>query len=649
MKNKILLKRRTLLEGYPSESSSYFAAKLLNTFGVTVDKVEKLNDVHVKLISDFYGINIPKSFYSNPQDLNYFTCSELILEQLVSYLVIAGNEHSDDKELFNRIELFKKVLPNYEEGKEVVLREYKIVSKQEAEEILVEYAENLAEYTRPWSLTETDEFIWLYENAYYQGQKIKSKDNTVTMFEKYVNPVFAKSLDQKDVVKLSISMKGEPKKLSFNEDEINKLTIAIANCYKTKLTKKQAKFFNTLRKHLKVDVAQVDHSDSPLKLAVEFVNENKIIEAAKVLSKNGSLLERNLKWLLSRANPLEQIEIMKLVKVSNPIVSIQLMQGLTAEENGARTFTFYAKNKVRTHIETEAETRNRKSILSEGTKKFISEIFLEKVKDYYRSLPSLGKVYISDTFKKIALPLNTSASGSGLDVIPVGSRLSIKGDYIRTFTYWNNVFDIDTSVSFLHPTKGIEEMYYGNFSTKLFGSSALASGDNRAKDGSEYIDFKLSELKELGYTHAVYSLNGFGGTLNEGEIFTGYQNKDNLDTTTWSPKNIEMKIQVKGNSRAFMAFAIDLDTNEIVILNQMLESNSRTIDKDDFKSIERYLDGSYLDIFNVAEIASLRGEVVDLPEDADTVFSNDYKQTNTEKKQLIISTFDVDKLVKLLN
>lgn len=650
MKNKILLKRHVLVDmGNADENYEYLAAKLLNTFGVVVDKPQRLNHIHVKQISEFFGINIPSSFYNNPQDLKYFTCDELLVERLVSYFKIEfiTGVDSDNQEDFDRVEIFKKALPNYEEGKEVKFREYKIVTREDANELLKEYADNLSSYTRPWSLTEKDEFIWLYENGYYAGSKIRSKDNTIEMFNKYEVAVFAKSLDQKDVVKLSIQMKGEKKQLSFTEQEITKLKIAVENCYEVPLSKKQAKYFNTLNKHLKTGKKKFTNELSPYKQATKLVNQGDIVGAARVFAKNGSLLERNLAWLLSRADEIQVAEIMELVKVNNPLVSIQLVNGLLKNSRENRTFTYYVNNKIRKYTETDSERMWRKSVLTEGIKKLVKEIMDKKIDNYYRELPTIGKVYINEIFKKVSIPLNTSATGSGLDVLPVGSRLPITFDNIRTFTYWNDVRDIDTSVTFIKDGKvSGTPLFWGTYDKKQFGNSALTSGDDRSSNGSEYIDFRISELKQLGYTHAVYSLNGYGGNLNQGEIFTGFQNKDNLDTQAWSFKNIEAKIQVKGDSRAYIAFAIDFETREVIIVNQMLESGSRVVTTDDYKSIKQYLDKTYLENFNVYKIASLRGEVVETPEEAEIVFDNDYVITDEQKQ---IKTFEVDKIVKLLN
>lgn len=651
MKNSILLKNHYLMGSINDNNYEYLAAKLLNTFGVIVDKPNKLNHIHVKLISEFFGLNIPSSFYNNPQDLKYFTCGELLLEQLVSYFKIEfiTGVNSENKEDFERIEIFKKVLPNYEEGKEVVFRKYTILSKEEADDVLFEYTENLSNYNRPWSLSEKDEFIWLYENGYYKGTKLNSKDNTIEMFNKYEVADFAKSLDQKDIVKLSIQMKGEQQNLIFTEDEISKLTIAIKNCYPTKLTKKQAKYFNTLNKHLKTNLKIVTNKLSPYKIATMKVKENDIVGAAKIFANNGSMLERNLVWLLSRADYNQAREIMDLVKVNNPLVSIQFVNGLLETNNDNRTFKFHKNNKIKKHVETDEERKYRKSIISENTKKLVREIMNEKIDDYYRNQPSLGKVYIEDIFKKIALPLNTDASSSGLDVVPVGSRLPIKGDYIRTFTYWKGVTDIDTSVSFIKNGKICgEPLYWGNYNKKAYGLSALTSGDDRSRDGAEYIDFKISELKHLGFTHALYSLNGFGGTLNEGEIFTGYQNKDNLDTQTWSSKNIETKIQVKGDSRTFLAFAIDFSTNEIIMINQMLTSDNRVISSKDFEITKQHLNSKYLEAFNIYKIVSLRSELVENPEEADIIFAENSIGYKLNDKQKLITTNNIAKFINIL-
>lgn len=653
MINKILVKRGYLLNTEENSSNSiYYAVKLLNEFGVEVDRPKFLTQLNVETISSFYGKNIPKGFYANPQDTKYFTCDELLLEQLVSYYNIEYIEgvNSKNEKAFDRIELFKKVLPNYKEGDEVVLRKYKIIDKEEAEQVLKEITQDYCKYTRPWSEDELVEVKWLVLNQYYDGEYICCKDNAIALFLEYKNATFAKMLDKKDVVKLSVQIKGEQQELVYNEGEKMLLEVAIKNAYDCPLSKKQAKYFNTMAKKLGVKLNKESNLNSPYRLAKVALKYENVLKAANIFAENGSLLERNLVWLLSRAKERDLESIINLVKVNNPIVLYQLLQGITNDDyEQPRVFGFYNNKRLKHHKETEYEFKYRKSKLSLSVKNALVCILHDKIEQSYREMPKLGKLYIDKEFLNIALPTNTSATGSGLDILPVGSRIKITEDYIRTFCYWNNAYDIDASAVMLRdisiPSSTADMFYWGNYHTKGFGDSALCSGDNRGKNGAEYQDFKISELLEKGYKYVIYTLNGYASDLNAGEIYCGYQNKKDLNTQAWSSKNIVIKIHVKGNSRAYMGFAIDLENKEMIILNQILDSSTRIVSPVTVDSIKEYLSQSYLSTFNMYTLLSYRGELVDNKEEADYVFDRDYIGN---ENQIVIKPFEIEKLVSLL-
>lgn len=651
MLEKILVKRGYLLDnGEHSSQAPYFAAKLLNQFGVEVDKPALLSKANVKVIADFFGKNIPNGFYANPQDTKYFTCEELLIEKLVSYFVIENVEgvNSKNENAFDRIELFKKALPNYKDGDEVVLRKYKVIASPD--EILEQIVEDYCNYTRQWSNDEFTEIKWLFMNGYYKDQHIKCKDNAISLFLEYKNSKFAKMLDKKDVVKLSIELKGEYKEFSYTDDEKMLLKLAIQNAYDCPLSKKQAKYFNTIARKVKAKLKRETNKQSPYRLAKIKLKNGDILGAASILAQNGALLERNLVWLLSRASFDDLKSIIDMIKTDNPIVLYQLLQGITKDDyNNPRIFKFYAKRTLKNHIETSYEFKYRKSKLSLGVKDALNSLIKQKIKDAYTCMPKLGKIYINDEFKNIALPINTSASGSGLDVLPIGSRLKITDDYIRVFCYWNNAFDIDTSAIMLKdvnsPINPTDILYWGSDYAKKFGDSALTSGDDRSANGAEYQDFKISELLEKGYKYVIYTLNGYGAILNEGTIYCGYQNKKDLDTKAWSAKNIATKIQVKGNTRQYMGFAIDLENKEMIILNQILDGDNRVIRPETVNAIKDYLSRTYLSTFNMFDLLSCRGEVVDNAEDADMVFDRNY--IGNENQQ-VVKPFQVEKLVSLL-
>lgn len=647
----ILVRRGYLLAQQKQEAAqwaAYYAAKLLNTFGVMVDKPKQVTQEHVKLISDFYGVNIPRSFYSNPQDLKYYTSTELLIEQLVSYINIewVDGVFSTDPRTFDRIDIFKKVLPNYREGDEVVFRNYKIVDPSESITILQEIAKNLTLYTRKWSETESEEFRLLFDKGYVSKELVlKSKDNAIEMFNLTTLPQFARSLDQKDVVKLSVDMVGEQKELSFTSDQARILRVAIRNCYATALSKRQAKFFTQLTNKLDKRV-DVDNSRSPYKRAKQLIDQGQVVEAARVFARSGSLLERNLVWLLSRAKISEIQSIVDLIEVKNPIVAVQMLQSLVKTTQGPRTFKFYNNRRVKNHVETATEAKYRKSILTKGIKDELTKGIYRKIDEYYMSLPKLGKVYVNDIFANIPLPFNTSASGSGLDVMPVGSRMMLTENKIRSFVFWKGIYDVDSSMTFIHKDGGLVELGFWNYHGKQLGNDALHSGDDRSNNGSEYIDIDLEQLIERGFEYAVYGINGFQSDFNVGETYAGFQFKKDLNTKVWQPNNIQMKIKVSGKSKAFFVFGIDLINKQAVVLNQMAASESRVLSQSDVAGIKQLLDKTTVDIFNVARIAKLRAtEVVTDPALADVVFDKDYVALEGQKA---VRPSDIEKIVAIL-
>jgi hypothetical protein len=637
-----------------SDKSAYLNAYLLANFGIVVDKPELLTKEMVNQISDEFHLNVPKSFYNNPQDLRYFTRNELLVEQIISYFAY-GSE-------LGRIEIFAKDLPEYVVGDELKLRTFYIVTEEEANDILYDIANAYCAYTRPFSNDELAEFVTLFTNKFYDGQEIKCKDNIISMlvFDKSL----ARFLDKKDIVKMSIKKFGDKAdfkntKLLLDKTmlklELDDLASYIPYVKHCPMSKKQAKYFNKIVSLCGLKFKEkASNIESPDKFALALMNDGDVVGAAKVYAASGSMLERRIKMLLSRANPKEAVEILNMLPASNPIVLYQLMSNLSKDDNNARTFTYFYNNKVRTYRETDYEAKYRKSRLNESTCKFLSDICVEKIKDYYRSLPTFGKVYVADNFYKLGIPTNTSASGKGIDVLPIGSRMPVNGSKVRTFVHWKDAFDIDSSLIIVDKDNDITTQGWFNYGSKHFGNDILFSGDITGANGAEYFDIDLDALATKGYKYVIQTFHGYMSKLNSGEIYAGYQNKENFNTKAWDPKNIEMQFKVFGDSRACVAFAIDIQTREVIILNQIMESDDRVVSSDGFKTIEKYLQPDYLTV-NIGMIAACRGELVSDPAEANVVFDDTYVQTVEENEfadvteQDIIRSYELEKLVSFVN
>jgi hypothetical protein len=400
------------------------------------------------------------------------------------------------------------------------------------------------------------------------------------------------------------------------------------------------------------------NAQSPDRRALKFLAEGDVVSAARIYAESGSMLERRIRMLISRANPKEACEIIDMLPANNPVVLYQLLSTLSADDSEPRTFTFFSNNKVRVHHETEYEATYRKSKLNAATRDFLAEAMLEKIREYYNNLPKLGKIYVNDTFYKIGMPTNTSASGKGIDVLPIGSRIPVPCtcNSIRTFVHWKDAFDIDSSLIVVDKDGGLGTMGWFNYGGKYYGNDILFSGDITGRNGAEYFDIDIDALAKKGYKYIVQTFHGYCSTLNSGEIHAGYQNKANLKTKAWDPKNIEMQFRVQGDSRGCVAFAIDIQKREVIILNQIIDDDGRVVRPDGFKTIEKYLQPDYLKV-NIGMVAECRGEVVSDPTEADYVFDDTYTQKpsephedgTVEAEQTIIRSWELEKLVKLVN
>jgi hypothetical protein len=442
------------------------------------------------------------------------------------------------------------------------------------------------------------------------------------------------------------------KQLASDFAEIAAIIPYVKHC---PMSKKQAKYFNKIAKVCNVPQPKMTNAQSPDRRAMKFLTAGNVVAAADIYASQGSMLERRLKMLLSRVNNLDEaLAIVNMIHAENPVVLYQLLSTLSADNDKPRTFTFFRNNKVRVHRETEYETTYRKSRLNDATRKFLANACLNKIKEYYSNLPKLGKIYISDTFNKIGMPTNTSASGRGIDVLPTGSRIPCTGSAVRTFVHWQDAFDIDSSLIVVDKDDNLSTMGWFNYGGKHFGNDILFSGDITGCNGAEFFDVNLDALAAKGYKYVIQTFHGYCSKLNAGEIYAGYQNKDNLNTKAWDPKNIEMQFKVYGDSRGCVAFAIDVQSREVIILNQIIDDDQRVVRPDGFKTIEKYLQPDYLNV-SIGMIAACRGEVVADPAEADVVFDDNFvpvienKDGEVNTPVEVIRSWELEKLVKLVN
>ena len=656
MKDSILFQRHfVLVEDFPSEvdkkQNEYYVAYLLINFGIEITNPEVVNDKVLLKISQFFKLNVPDSFYANPQDSKYFSCEELLIEQIISYVFGYGTD-------LGRVELFKKALPHYCIGNELVLRTYEVINKEKADEILKGVAKQYCAYKRPFSEDESKEFLYLVEAGYFDvNEPIQCRDNIFYVAHRY--PELGRCLDKKDVVKYSINIFGLREKnlnhiFNANKEKVELIREIMPYINDCPLSKRQAKFYNKICSLLGMD-ANANNEKSPYRLAKLCLDKGDVIGAAKIFQKSGSLLVRNIKMLLSRCKREEIDVLLAMMPKDNPAIMYQLLTSLELDNYGVpRTFRYFNNKMAYSHTENLYETQYRKSALDNKTKEIVRKFLINGLNEYYSSIPKFGKIYISDEFEHVALPINTTSSGNGLDVLPSGSRLKFSAKYIRTFCYWEGVRDIDASLVALKEETikngKIDEQFDYNtlswrtYSQKRFGDDALCSGDCTDYKGAEYQDIDIDAMIKRGFRYVVCCINGYGETFDHGDIHAGLQVKNNINTAAWDPKNISFSMHIVGQSRSFTNFALDLKTMEIVFAN-MKSNYGYIVEPGQVELARNFLTDSYL-AFNMKSLLVNLGEIVDKPEEADYVFDRHYQGNENQK---VIRPFDIQSLVEIVN
>ena len=642
---------------------AYLNSYLLINCGVEILNPEYTNDDTVKLINFLLTIYVNPGFYNNPQDTKYFSSDELLLEQVFSYYFGYGTS-------MKRIELFQKNLPQYVIGDEIVTRQFTIIDEAKAYEVLRDVARDLASYKTPFSDEEEAMFSYLVDEGFYDPAiDIQCRDNIFVAIKKY--PEFAKKIDKKDVVKYSIRHIGVRNKTkngikkylrrgrNYKEKAaIDLLANFINEVRDCPLSKRQAKYYNKIIQIITGKKGKETNKGTTYQQFIQLMKAGKTLEAARKISQEGSLFERNLRFILSRLSTKEEIEeVLMMIPNKNPTALIQFYYGLV-DDDGPRTFIYNYDNHRRVYDEKLMKVKNsRKSYISKEVKDLLRVIIFTKFVEHYQSVPKLGKIYISPKFKKVALPISTSGTGRGLDVLPSGSRIPFKADFIRTFCHWRGIRDIDASVVFMEKynevplaidgeSLNIDRIFsWRTFSYKVFKDACLSSGDDTSSNGVEFQDFDIEKLLKMGCRYAVVTINGYASPFNEGHIIQGLQIKNDLNTQAWDPKNIEFQIHIVGDTQAFTGFAIDLKKREIIIVNNFVLGGS-VVEKAQVKTAIRYMNPHYLD-FNMHFLLSQMGEVVKNKNEADIVFDDKYKVRNPRQK--VVRSHDIETLVSYLN
>lgn len=620
------------------------------------------------------GRHVPEPFYKGfPQSVRALSPDALLFDQLLHYFqTYVSNNFSEAgtsllEETFERLAFREKT----------EIRDFSIVTEEEAVSQLAASVNNLLSSTRPLSESQYDLVLEYIREYHYRIPHCASKDTAVQLLLDTRDPAYAAFLQLSDVIRVldhlnyhtygskklnKLNLKNQDRKfltqiinIIFREGQCN-----IAECFEKK------KIWNGLLYHIHyqpinetaklfVDGIRGNENLSVYSAFEKHMQQGEIREAVLALRKgkgSGALL-RKLTYILSRCETKDDVSfVLQNLKTDNPLILIQLLMEYSAEKhaNHPRTFKFTKHNLLRVHRETNNEFSHRHSLVSDTVRQMIPPILWENLEKIYHG--RLGKVYIAPGMDRIAVPLQETASSGGFAVLPKGSRIPIKADKkVRCFTYWQNVDDIDLSVIAL--IKDNQQLEFSWRSMQDRQSSAITySGDQTSgyNGGSEYFDVDLEafmaeypEAEYLIFCNNVYSEVPFSQCLCK----AGYMNRDILDSgAVFEPKTVATAFQITCDSIDAYLFAIDLNSQEMVWLNIGFDGDNPVAGDASLDFLKDYLHTSQVlslrDLFTM-----LATEVVENPEAADVVISNEVISVSEGVE--VIHSYDTERILALMN
>ena len=255
----------------------------------------------------------------------------------------------------------------------------------------------------------------------------------------------------------------------------------------------------------------------------------------------------------------------------------------------------------------------------------------------FSQLETLGKVWIDPDLMGCPLPSQQRSASEGLINVARGTRLPIynadEKDTIRFFVHWIGR-DIDLSATFHYEDFSImEQVSYTNLRSN--GFHAYHSGDiTSAPDGaSEFIDVTISGALEKGARYLAMNVLVYSGPTfaEHEECFAGWMMRSSPKSNEiFDAKTVEQKIDVRANSRNVIPIVFDLQARKAIWTDvstssrsyyggNNVESNQANIQE----TLEAIIGAKHkLSLYELFEMhANARGELVDTPEKADTVYS----------------------------
>ena len=677
-------------EGNLSEADERFYSlfTIASKFNIKITKGDKyVNKQVIEYLMEQIPDKVTPAFYRGfPESVRRLTPEQLLLDQLVHYYQTYGTyEEGQVFEGDAAASLFEENFDRIAFRESTTIKEFQVITEEMVQKYIHNYVCDLCTSSRPLSQGAYDLVKeYLTDCNMISNIEIASKDTAIKLLLDIKNVRLTKFIELSDIIKVveEILHRDYPKmkinKLNLKNSDrkfiSGMLDLKLASNYKGRLWYQFSMCFekrNTwkgLLHHIhympkgengKQFVDLIRNSEENISVMSSFekqMNKGNPAEAAKSLvsSKGNGALLRSLNYVLSRCKSKSEVqEVINQVKADNPVLLLQLIVQYKnyIEDRSARTFTFTKNYKLKCHRETISEKDSRKSFVTESVRNYVVDALWDLVKDVYKN--KLGKVYIDESMKDLAVPMQETTAETGYGILPKGTRIAIpEGKIVRAFTYWEKVNDIDLSCfGITAEGKEIEFSWrtmYNNQSQAVTFSGDQTRGYN---GGSEYydIDFEAVKAKYPSMKYIIFCNNVYtsGVKFNQCTCRAGYMVREKKGSgEIWEPKTVESSYTITGDSTYSYMFALDMEKRCFVWLNMTKDSMSSIAGGHNFTFLAKYI--NMTDILNVYKLFEMMAtEIVTEKELADVIVSDE--TIELQEHQIQVRSTDTEVLLKYLN
>lgn len=314
--------------------------------------------------------------------------------------------------------------------------------------------------------------------------------------------------------------------------------------------------------------------------------------ALLLLKKRPGVLARRLDYLLRAADDKNAvIDTFEdaAAEISTPVL-LQVKEHFLHRNDKLASRVFFPKgNLARCHC-----MENTLPDIDEKYCNAVVESCENALIEIYKKKEFLGKVYLSDEFKRYKVPFGQRSAGKAAKTITRGSRVPISSDTkaLRAFVWWTNmeeneenrgeeIVDLDLSAAIFDTDWNyMEHMSYTNLRSnryKACHSGDIINGGSVNGDGvSEFLDVDIASVVQYGARYVVYQVYSYNRQKYSDmpHAMFGWMSRENVKSgEIYEPKTVEQKLDLTSRSVVCIPVIFDCEAREFIWCDMNLSLN----------------------------------------------------------------------------